>query len=169
MFSGIYCSILLFPVTENFKAEGKVVHPVWLGDPYRSQAKGRKRREKKVGFRQSSFNQTVSPGTREWQQTWGRVWRTRLMKSSWGSWGVYFGEKQAQDGLSCSLKVPERRLYPGGGWLLSQVTINRTRGNSLKLHQGRFGLDIWKISSPKSFQALEQAEHGNSGSTNPAV
>lgn len=35
-------------------------------------------------------------------------------------------------------------MEPGGGWSLLQITSGRMRENSLKLHQGRFRLDIWR-------------------------
>lgn len=47
---------------------------------------------------------------------------------------------EAQGGPSLSPQLSDRRLEPGRGQSLSQVTNNRTRGNGPKLCQGRFSL-----------------------------
>ena len=46
---------------------------------------------------------------------------------------VQLGEEDAQGRPYGSLQLPERRLWQGGGHLLSCVTSNSMRGNGLKL------------------------------------
>lgn len=52
-----------------------------------------------------------------------------------------------------------------GVCLFSLVRRNRSRGSSLKVHQGRFRLDI--LSSLKELSSLEQTAHENSRVTIP--
>ena len=56
---------------------------------------------------------------------------------------VQSGEEDAQGRPYCALQLTERRLCQGGGWPLLPCSY-WTTGNSLKLHQGRFRLDIAK-------------------------
>ena len=76
------------------------------------------------------------------------------------------GEQELRGDLLIS-ELPERSLEPGGVGLCSPGTSARSRGNGLRLRQGRLRLDLGTISSPKGCGALEQAAQGSAGVTSP--
>ena len=55
-----------------------------------------------------------------------------------------FSLEKVQGRPYCSLQLPERRLWRGEGQPLLPCNSDGKRGNALKLHQGRFSLDIKK-------------------------
>ena len=56
-----------------------------------------------------------------------------------------FSLEDAQVRRYCSQQLPEMRFWLGGFGLFSCTTSDSTRGNGLKLHQGRFRLNIWQM------------------------
>jgi len=53
-----------------------------------------------------------------------------------------YGEEEAQGRHHCSLHLPDRRLWCGGGRPLLPYNSDRVRGDGLKLHHGNVRLDI---------------------------
>uniref|UniRef100_A0A672U6K9 Soluble scavenger receptor cysteine-rich domain-containing protein SSC5D n=1 Tax=Strigops habroptila TaxID=2489341 RepID=A0A672U6K9_STRHB len=79
---------------------------------------------------------------------------------------VCSGEEKAQGGPYRSLQLPDRRMEPGGGWSLLPSS-DGTRGNSLKLHQGRFRWDIGNNSFPKGCSGIGTGCPGQCWSHHP--
>ena len=89
-----------------------------------------------------------------------------VMRAAEGAGGSA-GEQELRGDLLIS-ELPGRSLEPGGVGLCSPGTSARTRGNCLKLCQGRLRLGIRKkILHRKGCQALGQAAQGGGGVTIP--
>jgi len=63
-------------------------------------------------------------------------------------------KRRLQGDLIVAFKYPEES-YRKGYRLFSRTCDNRTRGNSLKLREGRFRLDIRKVFHSEGGEALE--------------
>ena len=83
--------------------------------------------------------------SREGQQSWERSGAQVWWGAAEGTGMVQSGREEEDQGRPyCSLRLPERRLWRGEGQPLLPCNSDGKRGNALKLHQGRFSLDIKK-------------------------
>ena len=81
-----------------------------------------------------------------------RGWSTSVMGAAEGPGGSA-GEQELRGDLLIS-ELPERSLEPGGVGLCSPGTSARSRGNGLKLRQGRLRLDVGNNFFPKGLWGI---------------
>ena len=77
-------------------------------------------------------------------ESWGRVWSTSFMRSSWGNWDCSVWRRGSLREIFSLSTTPWKMLWRGEDRPLLSGNGDWMRRNGLQLCQGRFSLDIRK-------------------------